>query len=209
MLAGKRAAVADDEIGSALHEFPVLANAGIAFQIEANPHVNAAVTEMPIECGLVAILVEKLADITKIGAHFFRSYRCIVPAFPLGRRPRGRRRCARTRFANLPDPLGLTIAVETDVRDSGGMSKPLCKFESECLSLTWIIAPKFDQQDSPSLGKQFEIGRAFLAEAINDASFKSFESDGAKFQDRGHLFGGNEDVRIAQSNQSPVLGAVN
>src|SRR5207302_5018464 len=209
MLAGKRAAVADHEIRSAFHEFPVVANAGFALQIETDPHVDAAMAEVSVESGMIVVFVEKLADIAEIAAHFFRSHRGIVPTFPFRRCPGRRRRCARAGFANLPNPLGLAIAISTDVWSFRGSSKSIGKFESQRLSLIWVIASKFDQQDSSSLGKQFEMGCAFLAEPVNDATLKSFESNRAKFQDRGHLFGGHEDVRVAQSNQRPVLGAVN
>ena len=163
MLSGKRAAIADHEIRSAFHEFAVIANAGFALQIETHPHVNAAVSEMPVERRVIVVLVEKLADITKIGAHFFRSYRGVIPAFPFRRRPGRRGRRARTGFAYLPDPLGLAIGIKTNVRHSRGLSKSIGKLVSQRLSLTGIIASKFHQQDSPALGKQLEIGRAFLA----------------------------------------------
>jgi len=209
---GYRGVFADipfDEIRGAFHEFAVIANAGFAFQVETHAHVNAAVAEMPVERGLVAVFVEKLADIAEIGAHFFRSDRSVIPAFPFRRR--SRRRCCRARagFAYLPNPLGLAVVVKTNVGFSWRLSEEIREFESQLLSLVRIIAPKFDEQDASSVGKQFEIGRALLAESINDAAFKSFEPDGTEFEDRRNLFGGDENVRVAQSNQGSVLGTVN
>src|ERR1700740_2240212 len=166
-------------------------------------------TEMPVESGLIVVFVEKLADVAKVAAHLFRSYGGIVPAFPFRRRSRRRRCRARPGFAYLPDPLGLTFAVKTNIRRSRGVSEPIGKLQGERLCLIWIIASKFPQQDSPSFRKQFEIGRAFLAQPVDDAPFESFEANRTKFENRGHLFGSNENVRVAQSDQGPVLRAVN
>src|SRR5579862_5407224 len=163
---------------------------------------------MSVESRLIVVLVEKFADVAKVTAHLFRSNGSIVPAFPFRRRSRRRRSGPRAGFAYLPDPLGLAVAVQSNIRRSRGLSESIGKFERERLGLIRIIASKFHQQDSPSLRKQFEIGRALLAQPVDDAPFESFEANGTKFQDRGHLFGGNEDVRIAQSNQGPVLRAV-
>src|SRR5690242_16788849 len=151
MLTGKRTSIADDKIGSAFHEFAVIANAGFTLQIETDPHMNAAVPEMPVKGGVIVVRVEKLSNVTKIGAHFFRSYRGIIPAFPFGRRAGRRRRRTRAGLAYLPNPLGLAIAVEPDVRKSGGLPESVGKREGERLSFIGIIASKFHQQDSSSL----------------------------------------------------------
>ena len=102
MLARKRAAIAHHQIGGALDEFAVIANAGFAFQIEADAHVNAAVPEMAVERRVVVVFVEQLADVAQVGAQFFRRHRRIVPSFPFAaaRRARRRPRAGRTRASS-------------------------------------------------------------------------------------------------------------
>ena len=41
-----------------------------------------------------------------------------------------------------------------------------------------IVRTEFHQQEAASFGKQLQVGRTFLPEAVDDAALKAFEADG-------------------------------
>ena len=87
VLARDRAAVADHEIRRPLDELAVRPDAGFAPQVEADLHVNAAVPEVPVVDGLIAVLVQQRAEIAQIAAQMCGRDCRIVPPFPPRRRP--------------------------------------------------------------------------------------------------------------------------
>src|SRR5208337_4272947 len=85
VLAGKRAAVAHHQVGGAFHKLSVLSDTVLRHQIEADAHVNAAVSKMPVESAIVLIFVHQLANVAQVASELFWSHGRIVPSFPLER----------------------------------------------------------------------------------------------------------------------------
>src|SRR5437870_9737773 len=103
MLAGKRAAVAHDEIGRFVGEPQIFLNSIVRFQTEIDPGMHEALTEMAVERAEITKLVEERAKIAQILSNVVRRNRRILPAFPRVRLVRHTRARAEPRVANFPD----------------------------------------------------------------------------------------------------------
>src|SRR5687768_5318717 len=112
MLARKRSAVADNEIGPAIDELRVPPDTLLAFEVEAHLHVNAAVTEMAIERGLIVEFVEQGAQIAQVWSQLLRRDGRIVPTFPAGKRAWNSGGGSWSRLSDFPDSFGFTTVVD-------------------------------------------------------------------------------------------------
>src|SRR5581483_3050081 len=102
MFTGERTAVSNNQIGSFSHELAVFADTIAGLQVEANSSVNAAVSEMAVEHGFVAIAVEHLSQLAQITAQLPGSYCGILPAFPGERLTGHMGGRSQTRFTHFP-----------------------------------------------------------------------------------------------------------
>src|SRR5258708_7019145 len=59
MFTGKRAAITHHEISGSIYKLRVFANAIFAEEIKRDPHMDAAVPEMPIESSAIFVFVEQ------------------------------------------------------------------------------------------------------------------------------------------------------
>jgi len=66
MLARKRATKTHHQIGSIHQKLAPIADTGSIRQIEIDPRVHAAVTEMPIQRSLIAVAVEQRTEIAQV-----------------------------------------------------------------------------------------------------------------------------------------------
>ncbi len=71
-----------------------------------------------------------------------------------------------------------------------------------------IIISEFHQQYPAALGKEVQVRRSFPLESIDDASFKTFQSDRMELQYLRNMIGGEERIAIPQSNKGAMLGTV-
>src|SRR5580765_8433170 len=55
VLAGKRSSIRNNQVGRAIDELTVFADARFAFKVEGDPHVYAAVSEMSVECAVISV----------------------------------------------------------------------------------------------------------------------------------------------------------
>ena len=161
MLAGKRAAVTDHQIGGALDEFHVIADSVFALQIETHAHVNAAVPEMAVERRMVVIFVEQLPDIAQVVAQFFRRDRGVVPSFPFGRRSRRGSGGARPGLAQLPDVARFGLGVQPHVRRIGGLFQLVDQLARGFVGLGRIIRTEFHEQKAASLPESIPDSELF------------------------------------------------
>src|SRR5258708_900699 len=69
-----------------------------------------------------------------------------------------------------------------------------------------IIISEFHQQYPAALGKEVQVRRSFPLESIDDASFKTFQSDRMELQYLRNMIGGEERIAIPQSNKGAMLG---
>ena len=178
VLAGERAAVAHHQIRRALDELAVLANAGFALQIEADLHVNAAVAEVAVVRGLVAVLVEQRAEIAQIGARASPARPPRRPTLPSVGPCRARRRRARPGLANLPHRLRLALAC-TGACPAGQASCSVARSDSRASAsaVAASSAPNSTSRKPRPFGHQLQVRRAFAFEAVDDRAFESFEAD--------------------------------
>ena len=119
MFAGEGTAVADDEIGSFLHELAEFGDSVFRLQIEVESRVHAAVAEVAVERAFVGERGHHLAQIAEIAAEFVGSDGGVFPSFPVQRFAGHVRGRAETGLANIPNALGLRARVEAHVRRLG------------------------------------------------------------------------------------------
>src|ERR1700676_3324936 len=162
MLSGKRAPVTDDQIGGTFDELSVIANSRFAFQIETDAHVDAAVSEMSVERGVIIVFVQQFADIAEVSAQFFRCNGRVVPSLPFWRRARGCGSRARSGLAQLPYVAGLALGVQTDSRGIGRFLQLLDQSSGAILRLARSVGSKFHQQNAPPLRNELEVGGFLL-----------------------------------------------
>ena len=208
MLAGERAAVAEHQIGGALDEFAIVADAGFALQVEIDAHVDAAVAEVAVERSLIVIFVEQLANIAEIRAHFFRGDGGIVPAFPFGRRARCGGGGAHAGFADSPQNGGFRGGVDAHGGGIRAFLQARHELLRETLGVFRIVGAEFDQENAAALGNEIETGLIFLAQVVDHGGFKAFEADGAELKNFGDMVGGLEGVRVTEAEQRAVLRTV-
>src|SRR5712672_3372397 len=63
VLARERSSIRNNQVGCALDEFAILADARFAFQVEGDAHVYAAVPEMSVERAVISVFVHQPANI--------------------------------------------------------------------------------------------------------------------------------------------------
>ena len=148
VLARQRPAVGDDEVGGAIDELAVLADALLGFEIPIDPHVNAAVAEVTVERRVVVVLVQERPQLPQIRSQLLRRHRRIVPALPLERRAGRRRGRARTRLADLPHRARFGRRVETGARRIGHLLHALDEPLGGLPRLLGIVESKLDEQVS-------------------------------------------------------------
>ena len=80
VLAGQRPAVRGDQIGSVLDEAPETGDPRRGDQVEVDPDVHAAVTEVPVVGAAPAVVVEQLLELAQVGAEPLGRDRGVLPA---------------------------------------------------------------------------------------------------------------------------------
>src|SRR5579884_1202999 len=111
VLARIHAAVANDQIGRFLHVLPVCANSFSRPEIEGNPSVHAALTEVSVQrAGVMELVVERL-EIAQISAQLFRRDRRILPALPCDVLAGYECRSSKPGFTDLPNETLLVRVV--------------------------------------------------------------------------------------------------
>src|SRR6266853_6749878 len=71
-----------------------------------------------------------------------------------------------------------------------------------------VIIAEFHQQYPAALGKQVQVRRSFPLESVDDAPFKSFQSDRIELQYLWNMISGEERIAISQSDEGAMLGTV-
>src|SRR5581483_2547497 len=121
VLAGERAAVANDEIDRLVHERAPLRDARSRHHVEVDATVDASHPEVAVECRVVAVLREERAEVAEIPADPVDGDGGVLPSGP-GRGLAGdERRRAETRFADVPDAL-LLLAIDEEPHAGCGAS---------------------------------------------------------------------------------------
>ena len=148
VLAGDRAAVADDQVARLVEELAEVLDALDGLQVEVDPGVDAALAEVAVERAVVAVLLEQLAEVAEVGADADRGGRRNPPSPP--RRP-SRRGCGRSRPGPTRGPS--TGALPRPRRRTASSTAALCIAFSRSISslglvvgLVLALAAELDQQ---------------------------------------------------------------
>ena len=158
MLAGKRTAVADHEIGRALDEFAVIANALLALQIEADAHVNAAVPEMSVKRAACSRTRPSACGCRADSLRAFPARQRRRPSLPTPGRAGSKGGGARSGLANV-QTMALASAA---CRGACWADRARCLSRSmscsarPCASAR-IVSAELHQQESAALGDQLDI----------------------------------------------------
>src|SRR5216684_1127483 len=71
-----------------------------------------------------------------------------------------------------------------------------------------IIFSEFHQQYPAALGKKVQVRRSFPLESVDDAPFKTFQSDRMELQYLWNMVAGEVRIAIPQSDEGAMLGTV-
>ncbi len=165
-------------------------------------------SKMPVKCRSITVFIQQPANITEVGPQFFRCHRGIIPSFPFRRRARSKRRCARARFAYLPNSPRFVFGVNPRARRTGHLSQPVNELLRNALRLGRIITTEFDQQKAVPRGKELQVRGSFSLQTINDASFKSLQRDRFELQNLRHMIRCFKSIFVTKSDKRPVLWAM-
>src|SRR5690606_4940005 len=78
VLAGERAAVADDDVGRALDELAVALDAAAAHEVEVDAAMDEALAEVAVEGRLIVELVHQAPEVPEVVAHAVRRGRRVL-----------------------------------------------------------------------------------------------------------------------------------
>src|SRR3981189_3121951 len=104
MLAAARTTRRSSSASGVRFELCIFPDPILAFEIEADTHGDAAAAIMSIDVALAGIFVHQFANVPEVASQFFRSYRCVIPAFPFRRCTGSKRSRAWSALADLPYP---------------------------------------------------------------------------------------------------------
>src|SRR6185437_12801890 len=209
MLAGKRASMTDYQVGGAINEGGVVANSGLAQQIKTHAHVDAAMTKVSIERGLIVVFIQQLAYSAQVATEFFRCDRRVVPSFPFRRSPGRKGSGTRSGFTNLPNELCFCAGVNARAGRNRQALHGSHELLRKVVRFIAVICAEFDKQKPMTLRQKLNMRIISAFEAIYDAAFKAFQPDRLKGQYLGHVIGCDEHVWKAKRNQCAVLRTVN
>src|SRR5437879_5429698 len=71
-----------------------------------------------------------------------------------------------------------------------------------------IIISEFHQQYPAAFGKEVQVRRSFPLESVDDAPFKTLQSDRMELQYLWNMVGGEVRIAIPQSDEGAMLGTV-
>ncbi len=175
--------------------------------------MDATISEMPVEVGLVAVTPDQLLELAKVLAQVFRLDRRVFPAhhrvrFVGVQAQRGRRSAG---FTNGPDAVHQAFVCHQPCtrpprqlrRDGHG---PL----RQCGGLLGGQRTEFDHQPGVACRQLRDIGKLHAAclEPADDAIVQPLHGNRAQRQQLWHRVGGVVDFLIAQHNQYPVRGVL-
>ena len=176
-----RPAVADHEIGGALDELAVTADAGLALQVEADLHVDAAVAEVAVVRRLVVVLVQqrpKVAQVARPACAAAPPNRPTLPTAAARRAPRSRR-AGPTRESSRPPSLRPWCR-RRDVRRVA--CSRFTRSTSRCASRVGIgrvVGAELHEQIAAALGDQVEVRRALALERRRSSRLRTLRARSA------------------------------
>src|SRR4029450_12591542 len=181
----------------------------LAFEIEGDPHVNASVTEVPVEGRAIVEFVQESAYLAQVRSKFVRCDRRVVPTFPFMRRARccGGGPCAG--FPYLPDCFRLSGRVEPRGRGMGQAFDVIREPLRRCIRRIRAVEPEFDKQETATVWKQLEVRCTLLPKSVHDRAFESLQADGLERENLRDMIGGGKRVAVAKRNESAMLRARN
>src|SRR5206468_5893129 len=112
----KRAPVFHDQVGGALNELGILPDSLFGEQIEADLHVDAAVSKVTVPRRLIVVGIQEPAQFPQVGTKPVRSNGGVVPSFEARRHAGPAAGGPRSRLANAPHGFRLGLCVKTHVR---------------------------------------------------------------------------------------------
>ena len=95
--------------------------------------------KMAVEAGLVAELVEELAEIAKVGAQLFGRHRGVFPPFPHQRCSGHELRAAWSSLTDLPDDFGFGFAIEPHIRRARPAAKAFHHLASAAFCFARVV----------------------------------------------------------------------
>ena len=208
MLAGDRSSVAGHKIGGFFHEGTPLANSELTHEIEIDPAMNAALSEMSVERGPIFIFLVEPAQITEIASDFFRRHCRVLPSFPGQWFAWDECRGPESSLTNVPYFLlfGLVdkqlhrwCARSIESRHSG--SRLLLRF-FDCACTKLHYKPSLPLRKD---GQVIDLGHAFLFHVVDQKVVDALKTDGLVFKNFRNVITRFVNAWIAK-NQEDSLG---
>src|SRR5579885_129531 len=195
MLAGKRAAVADDEIRALVEKALPIGEASLRAQIERNPAMDEAIAEVAIDRSLIAVSMKECLEVAQIIAEHLAGHGGIFPAVPSLWHARNMGRCAERRFAQLPNFVLLAL-VRNDFRRMALRAHGLCGFIGFACCIGFVFTSEFRDEPAIAIRQHRDVfGMNVLApHELDQEIINPFKRNRAKLQNFGNGIRGLEDV---------------
>ena len=149
-----------DQLGGLVHKRLELFDPLRSVQVEADPAVDAALAEMPVERGLIAIFVEQLTQLGQVGADLVGRHGGVFPARPTCRAARNPGGGTQSALAHFPDHLFLR---GSSISFMFGTLPCFFSASMQSLRLTvgilFAVAAELDHEEASAGGKECQVGR--------------------------------------------------
>src|SRR5690606_8300631 len=172
VLAGERAAVADDDVGRALDELAVALDAAAAHEVEVDAAMDEALAEVAVEGRLIVELVHQAPEVPEVVAHAVRRDRRVLPAGPGGFQSGHERGRAEPRLAQLPQLVRRGAAVvEQHGRGAAGAAQLIHEAQGVVTRVGQGVSAELDEAEPATGGEQLgDLAREALdAQIRNEA----------------------------------------
>ena len=136
MFSGERASVTYHQICGPLDKLTISPDAVFALKVEADAHVNAAVSKVSVERTFILVFIHQLSNVPQVASQLYGGYRGVIPTFPFSRRARSKSGGARSRFAYVPHRLCFAVCVNARAWRMRDMFQPLDEPQSSVLHLS-------------------------------------------------------------------------
>ena len=206
VLAGKRASVANNEIGGLFHELAKLADAFGGFEVVIHARVHAGVAEVSVERAVVMEVLHQPAQVAEVGAESLGRDRGILETFPAQRFARNVRSHAQTGLTDIPNAPRLPwIGEQAHVGRSCRAIEPLHQIARLRFGLGDSVCAEFDYQPAAAFRQQrqaFEVHTLAPARCDHDV-VQTFEADGAMLHNLRDVVGGKINIGPSDNEQHP------
>jgi len=183
---------------------------GRRLEVEVDPGVQAALTEVAVEGAAVAVPLVQLPQVAEVAAEPVRRDRGVLPALPGERLARHQRGGAQAGLAHLPDQLLVGWVVDQLGADRAvpATGQGLDELLSTFVALLAAVRPQLDHKPATPFGQHREIVgvQALALHVVDQDVVEALQRDRLELQHVRDVVGGLVDVRVAEQHQHLDLG---